>query len=346
MDHVLNILYLGNAQGFLNAAKYYFIPQRLINGFTRLGHNVYVFNDRDYARYSNILRSQRRGKKRMNEKVIEVCRDYQPDLIVLGHCKNITNETLSEIRKAVNGVKILYRNVDPLSSPQNIKDIKQRVGHVDGIFITTAGKDLGQFSNDNGGVYFMPNPVDPALDNRRAFDNQKADIDFLFLASYLRDQHDHRHITAQYLLDNKDSLNIQIGGAGINEHRVFGIEYFNVLERSKMGLCMNKTNDYYLYASDRMSQYMASGVLSFIPEGPKFEDIFDNDSFITFQTNEELIDKIKYYNQHEDTRIKIAQTGYTKIHDYFHVDKICQYMIEQTFEQPLSQNYNWPTDRY
>lgn len=342
----MNILYLGNAQGFINAAKYYFIPQKMINGFTRLGHNVYVFNDRDYARYSNILRSQRHGRKQMNAKVIEVCRDYQPEMIVLGHCKNISNETLAEIRKVAPGVKILYRNVDPLSAPQNVTDIKQRVGHVDSIFVTTAGKDLQQFSNNNGGVYFMPNPVDPALETRRAFGNPNTDIDFLFLASYLRDQKDHRHVTAKYLLENKDNLNIHIGGAGINNDRIFGKQYFDMLERSKMGLCMNKTNDYYLYASDRMSQYMASGVLAFIPEGPKFEDIFNNDAFISFKTDEELLDKVKYYSQHDDARIKIAQTGYNKAHDYFHVDKVCQYIIEQTFEHPLSQHYHWPTDRY
>ncbi|MGH1378169.1 MAG: glycosyltransferase [Alphaproteobacteria bacterium] len=342
----MNILYLGNVQGFVNAKKYYFIPQRLINGFTRLGHNVYAFNDRDYARYSNILRSQKRGKKKLNEKVIEFCKEYQPDLIILGHCKNITNDTLSEIRKHVKGVKIAYRNVDPLSSEKNVEDIMQRVGHVDSIFITTAGDSLNKFSNNAGGVYFMPNPVDPALDTRCAFKNSNADIDVLFLASFLRDQYDHRHITAKYLLQNKEDLTIQIGGAGINENRIYGKQYFDMLERSKMGLCINKTNDYYLYASDRMSQYMAAGLLSFIPAGPQFEDIFDNDSFISFDTNEDLMDKIKYFSQHSEQRIKIAQTGYNKINDYFHADKVCQYIIETTFDKPLSQEYNWPTNKH
>lgn len=333
-------------QGFVNAEKYYFIPQKMINGFTRLGHNVYAFNDRDYARYSNVLRSQSRGKKRLNEKVIELCRDYQPDLIVLGHCKNITNDTLSEVRKHVHDVKIVYRNVDPLNSDKNVADIKQRVGHTDAIFITTAGKSLKQFSNNMGGVYFMPNPVDPALENRCAFNNENTDIDLLFLASFLRDQHDHRHITAKHMIEHQGNLNVHIGGAGINENRIFGKQYFDILERSKMGLCINKTNNYYLYASDRMSQYMASGILSFIPEGPEFEDIFGNDAFISFTTNEDLIDKIKYYIRHDEQRIKIAQTGYNKIHDYFHVDKVCQYIIDTVFNNPLSQDYNWPTDRY
>lgn len=342
----MNILYLGNAQGFLNSHKFYLTPQKLINGFTRLGHNVYVFNDRDFARYSNIFRSQKLGSKRMNAKVLEVCRGFRPELIVLGHCKNVTNETLAEVRRILPGVRILYRNVDPLSSPQNVRDIRQRVGQVEGIFITTAGDGLDQFSNDFGGVYFVPNPVDPHLEHKRAFENDAADIDFLFLASYLRDQQDHRHITATFLIENQGGIRLRIGGAGINEDQVFGAEYLEVLGRSKMGLCMNKTQDYYLYASDRMSQYMASGILAFIPEGPRFEDILGKDAFVSFKANEELLEKIHYYLAHDDERRAIARRGHEKVHDFFRVEKVCQFMIERAFDHPLSMDYRWPTERH
>lgn len=342
----MRILYLGNIQGFDNAAKYYFTPQKLVNGFTRLGHNVYMFHDRDYARHANIFHSQSWGRKAMNAKVIAMAREYQPHMVVLGHCKNITNETLATIREIVPNVRMMYRNVDPLHSADNVADIRQRVGQVEGIFITTAGETLAQFSHPKTKVGFMPNPVDPALETERAYANPSTDIDFLFLASVLRDQTDHRAVTARYLLDHGKGLSIHIGGAGINEGRVFGAAYYALLGRSKMGLCMNKTEDYYLYASGRMSQYMGSGLLGFIPEGPRFEDIFAEDSFVSFKTNEELVDKIRYYAAHDAERRTMAERGCMKIHDFFHVDKICQYMIERVFDLPLSQNYNWPTTVY
>ncbi len=342
----MRILYVGTSQGFENAAKFYFTPQKLINGFTRLGHNVYMFNDRDVARYSNIFRSQSRGKAAMNAKLVEDCKAYKPHLIVLGHCKNVSNDTLAEIRAALPGVRMLYRNVDPLHSDDNCADIMQRCGHVEGIFITTAGDALKRFSNPKTKVCFFPNPVDYALETERAFMNPNADIDFLFLGSVLRDQYDHRQDTVQYLLRNKDNINVHIGGAGVNEGRVFGAAYYELLGRSKMGLCMNKTENYYLYASGRMSQYMASGMLGFIPEGPQFEDIFGNDSFISYKGDEELVDKIKYYAANDAERKKIAQRGWEKIHDYFMVDKICQYMIERVYDAPLSMDYRWPTTVY
>lgn len=342
----MRILYCGTAQGFENAAKFYFTPQKLINGFTRLGHNVYVFNDRDVARYSNIFRSQSRGAKAMNKKLIEDCRSYQPHMIVLGHCKNITNETLAEIRRICPGVRMMYRNVDPLHSPNNVKDIQQRVGQVEAIFITTAGDALAQFAHPKTQTCFMPNPVDPALETERAYANPDADIDFLFLGSVLRDQYDHRQDTAKYLIDNAQGIRLHIGGAGVNDGRVFGAAYYALLGRSKMGLCMNKTEDYYLYASGRMSQYMGSGMLGFIPEGPRFEDVLGHDAFVSYKGDEELVDKIRYYATNEGERVALAARGCERIHDFFHVDKICQYMIERVFDVPLSMDYRWPTTVY
>ncbi len=142
----MKILYVGNAQGLNNIHKYYLTEQRLINGFTRLGHNVYCFNDRDQARYSNPLRTQKLGLRRMNKNLLAAAKVYEPDLILLSHCKNVENETLLEIKNFLSKVKIAYTNVDPLSAMQNIADIHQRVGVADAIFITTAGEGLQQFS--------------------------------------------------------------------------------------------------------------------------------------------------------------------------------------------------------
>lgn len=342
----MKILYVGNAQGFHNGSKYYFIPQRLVNGFTRLGHNVYVFNDRDYAHYSSLLRRQNWGKRKMNMHLVALCLDYRPDLIVLGHCKNVSNDTLAEIREVCPEVKIIYRNVDPLSSVQNVNDIKDRIGHVDNIYITTAGPSLSRFSSKVGGVYFMPNPVDRSLDTVRAHENDSSDIDLLFLASYLRDQKDHRSDIAKFLLNYEGELNLKIGGAGVNNNKIYGAKYYDFLARSKMGLCINKTSDYYLYASDRMSQYMSAGLLVYAPVGPQFEDVLGQDTFISFDTHEDLLEKIRYFKRHDMERQKIAQNGYNKVHDVFAVEKICQFMIETTFDLPFSLNYQWPQERY
>lgn len=347
ITEAMRILYIGNTQGFSNPEKYYFTPEKLMNGFVRLGHHLYCFNDKDFARSTNIFSSQKIGAKAMNAQILDICRKYEPHYVVLGHCKNVTNETLAEIRQIVPSVKISYRNVDPLNSPKNVEEINQRVGHVDSIFITTAGEGLRQFSHPKTRVSFMPNPVDPAVENVCAFENPNADIDFLFLGSALRDQHDHRKLTTEYLVaQNKNELNFYIGGIENASDKVFGAAYYRLLERCKTGLCMNKTEDYYLYASGRMSQYMSSGVMAFIPKGPDFESIFGNDCFVSVDGNEDLLEKIRYYAKNDSERVRIARNGYEKIRDYFDVEKVCQYFIDVTFERKLSMDYRWPVDLY
>ena len=339
----MRILYVGNVQGINNIQKFYLTEQRLLNGFTRLGHNVYCFNDRDYARWSNPLRTQSLGRKAMNQSLIAAAKTYEPDLILLSHCKNVTNDSLAEIKASVPQVRIAYTNVDPLSAEENVRDIHQRVGVADSVFVTTAGEGLRQFAGKDTKVHYFPNPVDRAIDTVCAFKNKKANTDLLFLGRALRHGQDHRTKLAEYLtLRNKGDLNCYIGGLGVNENLHYGAEYFKILNNSKMGLCVSKVPDHYLYASDRFSHYLAAGIMTFIPDGSKFEDIAGTDAFVPFAENDELWQKAVYFSTRDPERERIAMNGYEFSHREFSVEKVCQYMIEVIFDEPLSQSYAWP----
>lgn len=336
----MDILYIGNAQGFDNASKYYMIPQKLINGFTRNGHNVYVFNDRDYARSCNILNSSKLGIKKLNQKIIEVCDSFKPDLIVLGHCKHIHNETLEEIRKLIPRVKIIYRNVDPLHSAKNVADIMDRSGTVDGIFITTAGEEIRQFQHEKTFVAHMPNPVDSSIETGRAFEND-GEYDLFFAGSFLRDQHDQRHDILSNLEKNLPEMKLGFFGANLGTKKIFGKEYVEYLKNSKMGLCLNKTSDYYLYASDRLSQYLGHGLLVFIDKGPRFEDLFNEDEMIFYDDEGDLIDKLGYYKANDKERREIAEHGWRKAHKIFNCELVTSFMIEKTFDLEFTNDYVW-----
>jgi len=341
----MKILYVGTAQGFLNADKIYLTPQKLIQGFTRNGHCVYPFNDKEYARYSNIFRSSRRGIPKANRKLIEVCKQLHPDLIVLGHCKHIENETLAEIRQTLPDIKIIYRNVDPLHSKPNVAEIRQRVGHVDGIFITTAGKDLAEFSHEKTFVCHMPNMVDPSVETGRAFEHDGI-YDFFFAGSVLRDQYDQRQDVLKLIQEKCSDMRLGIYGANQGQEKLFGHRYLEILANSRMGLCINKTSDYYLYSSGRMTQYMGQGLMIFHDRGARFEDIFAEDEIAFYETPEELVDKILFYHKNDDARRKVAKAGWEKAHRIFNNQTVTKYIIERTFDQKLSQDYVWPTTRY
>jgi hypothetical protein len=334
----MDILYIGNAQGFDNADKTYMIPQKLANGFTRNGHNVYMFNDRDYARASNIFHSSKLARKRLNCKIIDVARKFEPDLVVLAHCKHVANETLDEIRTHLKDVRIVYRNVDPLHADANVHDIRMRLPAVDGVFVTTAGKALDRFSNNRSFVAFMPNPVDASIETGRAFGGG-GDYDVFFAGGEMRHAHDHRR-------DTLETLTQRLPDARLNfsYHCLFGKDYIRMLGKSRIGLNLNKTDDYYLYSSDRMAQYLGNGMLVFTAKSCGFQDLFADDEMGFFDNIDDLADKIRFYLDHDDARRRAAAKGWEKAHRIFDTANVTQYIIEKTFQKPFSRDYGWPTE--
>ncbi|WP_282606521.1 glycosyltransferase [Pelagibius sp. Alg239-R121] len=340
----MNILYVGSCQGFREAGKSYYIPKKLVNGFTRNGHNVYAFNDRDFARFSNIFRSRKWGIRPLNKKLLEVCEEFAPDLIVLGHCEMIWNTTLSAVRETCPGVKIVYRNVDPLIHEQNVKDIQRRVGFVDGIFITTAGEGLKQFSSPDGFVTFMPNPVDRAVDTGRSFDNA-CSVDLFFAGGPLGESDARRDLMTS-LLTKRPELEIAVHGCGINKDYLFGKTYMDRLAQSKMGLCLNRTYDYHWYSSDRLTQYMGNGLVTFLRSGTGFEEFFGNDDLAFYADEAELLRKLDMFMADDGYRVAVAKNGWKKAHEAFSAEKVTQYILDTTFGDGLTLNYCWPTEKY
>ena len=340
----LKIFYVGSCQGFQNADRYYLIPQRMLNGFTRLGHVFYAFNDRDVARASNMFNSSKLGRKSMNEKLVKDCIAYRPDLIILGHCTLVTNDTLEILCEKLPDTPIVYRNVDPLNYQQNRDDLSNRIGHVDWIFITTAGQSLEAFESKKTKVTHIPNPVDKAIDVHRNFEQDDLPIDLFFAGSVLHNREDHRQALISNLLPKITNMTTRIVGAG-QEDRVFGADYYDLLAQSKMGLCLNKTDDEYLYASDRFSQYLGNGLLTFIHEGPRFQELF-GDSVVTYRAVDDLAEKLLKFNNDEALRKRTAASAHRLAHDMFDVEKVCQYMIDCAFSEKPTLNYAWDTNVY
>lgn len=343
----MRILYVGNAQGFQNADKFYLFPQRLTNGLTRNGHNVYIFNDRDVARYYGWFKSSTLGAARMNAELVKTCEAFAPELIILAHCAMVTNETLDRLRSRLKDVVIVHRNVDPLSDEGNVRRIRERVGHVDGIFVTSAGEILKQFSSERTFSAFIPNPVDAAIDTGRAFANPEADIDLFFAGANLGEGHNRTNLIQQILAGMKGQDFIaKVVGAGLNNDRLFGNEFMRTLARSKTGVIVNKSEDFYLYASDRMSQYLGNGLMVYAPSQPRYEDLFSRDEIVTYDNSEDCLEKVRYYHLHDSERRRIAENGHAKAHRIFDCALIARYMVDMAFGRMEGQSYPWPYEKY
>ena len=107
---------------------------KLFNGFVRLNHNVQIFSERDTAAFEAPFGWRNLGKKKANRRLVETCDNFQPDLLILGHCDIIKNETLSEIRGLLPALRIACRNVDALFVESNVARIRYRAPLVDHLF--------------------------------------------------------------------------------------------------------------------------------------------------------------------------------------------------------------------
>ena len=332
--------------GHFRLIHYYMPMQKLMHGFIRLGHNVMHFDDRTVARMSNMFRSRPMGTKAVNKAFIQTVKDVQPELIVLSHCEMFSNDTLAGIKQQQPDTPIDYYNVDALSHyDQNVSDIERRKDSViDAIFSTTAGDKLSQFAGGKPRIYHLPNPIDPHIETGKSFEHNDLPYDMFFASGVKNDYNDMRWPFLQTIEEHCSELQLNIRGYHAKPF-LFGADYQHALTQSKMGLNISRGNEDYLYSSDRMSQYLGNGLLTFLFRSTGFADYYDDDEIIFFDDAEDCAEKLKYYATHDAERMAIAKKGWEKATREYHSDILCQYIIERAFDAPLSRTYHWPTEK-
>ncbi|CAE7914106.1 unnamed protein product [Symbiodinium necroappetens] len=340
MQSPIKILYFGNIQGLFGHQKFYLIPPRLVNGFTRCGHMVYALNDRDFARYANPFRSRAFGARKVDGKLLAVCRDYRPDLIVLSNCEMVTNEAVQAVRAILPGVRIAYRNVDSLNMGGNRKRVERRLGVVDTIFLTSSVAGL-QDPSGRTKLAFMPNPVDRSLDRGRAFETTNPRYDLFFAGQAIRDQVDRRPATLARLQGELGDLKLGFFGSVVGKPSLFGQSYLDALADSAMGLSLDREDEHPLYASDRMSHYLGNGLLTFVKRGKGFERFFTEQEVAWFDGADDLIETVRRLAVESHERRRIAEAGWRRAHELFDCTRIAAWMVELSLDRPFSQQYPW-----
>lgn len=348
----MKVLLAGDLHGPDLGANFHMIMPKLAHGFARAGYGVQAFNDRQAARYATPLHSRKLGRRRANAQLLTLCRNFQPDLLLLGHCETIANDTLVAAREPVPGLRIAYLNVDPLPdcAHDNYQRIAQRTDVVDRIFVTTAGDKLRQFAGNRARVHFMPNPIDPSIETLRQFDapaeRLPVDLFFGFMGRAkpgdAQGEQDPRVAIASELKRRLPDAALDL--RGLDQSPVRGQRYFDAIARARMGLNFSRFSDHYLYSSDRMSHYVGSGLLTLIDRATGFGELFGEDELAFYGDRDELVAKIEHYRQNDGARRAVAEAGWRRGHQLFEVTRIARYIAETVFETGASERYEWPTE--
>ncbi len=340
----LKILHVTNFNERHNGRLFYNTGRRLNNGFLRLNHSVLEFSDRDIVSYYRSLKDLK-GSKRLNNKLIEVISNYLPDMVVLGHADLISNKTLDYIKKFYPDIKIAQWFLDRMDAEWKInrKRFENKFNYTDANFCTTSPEVLNFDKTKR--IYYIPNPVDESFETLNVFKNKTFSRDLFFAMSHGV----HRGILKKGKFDVRENFinelmnllpNIKFDVYGMEEKQpIWADQYLKSIANSKMALNLSQGDPVKYYSSDRISQMVGNGLLTFVDKKTELNDFFSNKEIIFYNSSSDLAYKINKYNKDDKLRIKIAKAGRDKYFRYFNSTLVAEYIINKSFNMENKKFY-------
>ena len=345
-DKNLKILHITNLNERFDGRLHYNTGKRLNNGFIRLGHNVLTISDRDIIKQNKTL-TDISGIKTLNKRIFKTVINFKPDMIVLGHADNISEETIIKIKSLYNPI-ICQWFLDPLIKrgpdyEKNKKRILNLDKFIDATFITTHPGDI-LFKIRN--AYYMPNPCDPSFES---LDNSKLEPkkDLFFAMSHgvhrgvlKGGKKDDREFFLENLKKKIKNIDFDIYGMkGIQP--IWGDNFLNTLKNYKMGLNLSRGQPIKYYSSDRIVQLIGNGVLTFIDKRTKLNEIISSDAAIFYNNLDDLVRKINFYKKNPKLAKKISSKGKKEYFKKFNSNIVCKYIIDKSFNLNSKNKYYW-----
>ena len=344
-DKKLKILYITNFNERFNGRLHYNTGKRINNGLIKLGHNVFAISDRDIiSNYKNLIDPS--GKNILNQKIIESCKNFNPDAIIMGHADNVKTETLDYLKNKNKNLKICQWFLDPITKhgPDYINN-KNRLlkseRFIDASFITTDPQSI-DFNLKN--AFFMPNPADVSFETLKNYEtNPYNDLFFAMSHGVHRGtlktgKADNREILLNKLFNKNKKIKFDFYGFK-NKQPIWGDDFINKLSNSKMGLNLSRGKPIKYYSSDRLAQLMGNGLLTFIDEKTCYSDFFTNKEIVTYKNYNDLIEKILRYKKNDKERRLIAKNGKMKYLKYFNSTLVAEYIISKVYG--VKKKYYW-----
>lgn len=337
----MKIVIVGNYNEKKAGANFYATVRKLTNGFTRNGHHVMPFSDRDVAREESGWGIGRAGGRGANRRLIELVGNFRPDLLILFHADKIANDTIREIRASRPDMPVAVINLDPLFLPENPPRIRRFAEVADVTFVTTAGARLQEFATLRHRVAFIPNPVDPSVESLECFAREDQASDLICTIG----SEQGTPWRGEFMRALRDKVpECRYAYYGLDEQpSVFGGAYFDAIGNARMGLNLSRADDHYLYSSDRFAQYAGNGLLTFVARETGYDDIFTDEEFVFYRDMEDLADRLRFFLAHDGDRQRVARNGHARYHALFNERLVARFVEQVAVSGEAEDGFAWPT---
>ncbi len=346
-NKVLKIIHITNLNERFDGRLHYNTGKRINNGLIRLGHNVLNISDRDIiSNYKNL--TDPKGIKILNDKIITSFKNFNPDLILMGHADNVSVETLEELKILNKNLKISQWFLDPITKhgPDYINNKKrllkfQEINNTN--FITTDPHSL-HFNIRN--AFFIPNPADESFETLNNY-KHNCENDVFFAMSHgvhrgilKKGKYDDRELILRNLVNKNQNIKFDFYGLD-KKQPIWGDNFKNILSKSKMGLNLSRGKPIKYYSSDRITQLMGNGLMTFIDEKTHYSDFFSSKELVTYKNYSDLVEKINKYKRNEKERKEIAKNGKLKYLKFFNSSKVAKFILNKTYQINDKENFLW-----
>tara|TARA_B100000795_G_scaffold234923_1_gene194322 strand:- start:3142 stop:5265 length:2124 start_codon:yes stop_codon:yes gene_type:complete len=343
----IKILHITNFNYRFNGRLHYNTGRRINNGFIRLGHNVLTISDRDIT-HANKSITDPKGSRFLQNYIIQTFNNFKPNIIVLGHADSVKAETLQLLKNIDNSLKITQWFLDPLGikGPDYIKNknrILDRGNIIDKSFLTS---DPNSLDFDIPNSHFIPNPCDESFESLKNYNNDHTK-DVFFAMSHgvhrgelKKGKKDNREIFINKLIKKNKEINFDIYGMN-NVQPIWGANFIEKISNSSMGLNLSRGKPVKYYSSDRMSQLVGNGLLTFIHKDTHYKDYFSNNQLIFYQNIDDLSYKLNKYKKDYKMRKKIAKNGRDFYFKYFNSTIVAGFILNKTFDINQKEKVIW-----
>ncbi|MYM63386.1 glycosyltransferase [Pseudomaricurvus sp. HS19] len=315
--------------------------QKLFYGLIKNDHHVQPFSDRDVAAFEAPFGIRDLGVKKSNKRLLQTVEAYQPELVIVGHCDIISNDTLEEVRRLCPGVVIVGCNNDPLFVPENDAKIRHRCDVVDAMFVSTGERELQRYAGARARLLHMPNPVDPSVEFYDASARPAAELKHDLIFCSKSEAYTERGRIVQDIHDNlANRIRFHTPGS-FGVPGVWGRDYDLALADSAMGLNLNRQEGLHWYSSARMAQMAGNGVLTFTDGSADFASMFPAETLVYFDSVEELKEKLLAFHHDDDMRRHWAGNCRQYFHREINNKLYAQYIVEASMQLPFSHPYVW-----
>jgi len=337
----LRILHVTNFNERHDGRLFFNTGRRINNGFIRLGHSVLEFSDRDIVKHYKSIKDHT-GSKALNRKLINTVYNYKPDLLIFGHADLVKPETIAFLKDNYKDLKISQWFLDPLikNGPdyeKNKSRILDKINFTDTNFLTTS-PDVLDFLPKNKKTLFIPNPSDPSFEVLNNYENNQCSMDVFFALSHgvhrgilKRGKHDERADFVNKLIEKTPNVKFDLYGIN-NIQPIWADSYFKSIANAKMGINLSRGSPIKYYSSDRITQFVGNGLLTFIHDKTHYNNFFSKDEIVFYNNVSNLSEKIQKFAKDDYLRKKIAKKGKAKYTKFFNSTIVADYIINNTFD--------------